>query len=80
MREDEPALFEISGECGIGGRQQEEHEGRRHHVMREARHGGFFRADAAADHRDPFEDENLLALAGEKGGATSALMPLPAIT
>jgi hypothetical protein len=58
----QPARGQIPGQCGIGGRRDEQHESRRHHVMDKAGRSDFFAADAAADPIVPLENQNALAL------------------
>ena len=64
MREGEPALLEVGAERRIGRRGDEQHEGRRHHVVDEARRGDLLGADAAADPVVALEHQHLAALAG----------------
>ena len=65
--EGKTALFQIGGELGVSGRRQEQHEGRRHDVVDEARRGDLFGADTAADAVVALDDEDLMAPAAQQG-------------
>ncbi len=63
MAELQPVPCQILAECGIGRRRDEQHEGRRHHVVDEARHGDLVGTDAAADALVALQHQHLPALA-----------------
>ena len=66
VAEFQPVPAEIGAERGIGRRGDEQHEGRRHHVVDEARRGDLLGADAAADAVVALQHQHLAALAGEQ--------------
>ena len=65
MREFEPARGEIAGQRGIGGRGDEQDEGRRHHVAGESGRD-LLGADAAADAVVALEHQDFFALLAEQ--------------
>ena len=67
MRERKPALFQLRPELGESRRGDEQDEGRRHHVVNEARRGDLFGADAAADAIVALQHQHLVALAAQAG-------------
>ena len=59
VAEFQPVPAEIGGKCRIGRRGDEQHEGRRHHIMDEAGRGDLLGADAAADAVVALEHQHL---------------------
>ena len=68
MGEFEPACLEVLAERRKGRRGDEQHHGGGHHIVHEAGAGDLFGAEAAADHRVAFEQQDLAALLPEHGG------------
>ncbi len=75
MRDFEPARLEVLADRAIGGRCQEQHQRRRHHVMDEAGRGDRLRAQASADAVAAFEQHDLPALLAQHGGGDETVDP-----
>ena len=75
VREFESARRQVAGQRGIGGRGDEQHEGRRHDVMDEAGRGDRLGADAPADALVALQHEDALALLAEQRGGHQRVDP-----
>ena len=66
MSKPEPALFKLGPQGGIGGREEEQHEGGGHHIVGEAGGRCLLGADATADDIIALEHQHLPALHGQE--------------